>query len=203
MSGTDPLTGARYPTSGDAAAIATYFQNLANDLSDNTIPVFASTSARDTAFTAWVAQGNSMHDGLHCFVTGLGDQTYVNSAWVNDAWTNLALASPWTAYVGTGGVGSGVYASPGVRRVASYRAQLRGWLTCSSAVSGGTGLLSTPVATTFRPSSPRALMVPWETSGGGQMGVVRCEMYTDGQLYTIRGVGLSTYLLFDNLTYEL
>lgn len=205
MSGTDPLTGARYPTATNAVSVPQDIQNAVNDLSDNMFAgPFSSASARDTAFSAWVAQGHSMIDGLHCFVSGLGDQTYANGAWVNDSWTNLSLASPWTAYVGSSGIGTGVYDGPAVQRVSAYQAKLRGWITCSGATAAGSGVLATPLASTFRPSKPRPLMVPWEdTSTPRNTGVTRFEVYTDGQIYTVRGVGANTYCLFSNLNYDL
>lgn len=84
---TDPLTGSRYPVSGDAPTIWTYIENAVKDLSDNTFPRFASTTARDTAFASWVGAGNAMTSGLHCHVTGIGDQVYSTSA---GAWLLLS-----------------------------------------------------------------------------------------------------------------
>jgi hypothetical protein len=83
MSGTDPLTGARFPTTGDAAAIAQYIQNLANDLSPISLPSFATNSARDVAYSNWVAAGNTMRDGLKCVVNGV-PQRRINGAWYVD-----------------------------------------------------------------------------------------------------------------------
>jgi len=77
---TDPLTGARYPDSTDSPDVSTYIQNAVNDLSDQIGGNFSTTSARDTAFSNWVAQGNSMTDGLQCRVAGY-QQVYRVGAW--------------------------------------------------------------------------------------------------------------------------
>lgn len=73
---TDPLTGSRYPSSSAAPNINQDIQNAVLDLSDNTIPNFSTTGARDTAYTAWVALGNTMRSGLYCTVA---DKTYIYS----------------------------------------------------------------------------------------------------------------------------
>ena len=78
---TDPLTASRYPSSNAAPNVAQDIQNAVFDLSDNTIPRFATTTARDTAFTAWTNSGGVLVDGLHCHVTGVGDQVRINGQW--------------------------------------------------------------------------------------------------------------------------
>ena len=79
---TDPLTGSRYPNSGYAPNVPQDIQNAVFDLSDNTIPFFTSTSARDTAYANWVNAGGAMRNGLVCTV---GDVLYKystsTSAW--------------------------------------------------------------------------------------------------------------------------
>lgn len=79
---TDPLTTSRYPSASAAPNVNQDIQNAVLDLADNTYAgPFATTTARNTAFTAWVAAGNAMRDGLHCHVTGVGDQVYLSGAW--------------------------------------------------------------------------------------------------------------------------
>lgn len=68
---TDPLTGTDYPASNYAPNIAQFFQDVVLGLADNTIPRFATTTERDTAYTAHVAAGGVMEDGMVCFVGGL------------------------------------------------------------------------------------------------------------------------------------
>lgn len=80
----DPLTGARYPSSGAAPNVNTDIQNAVNDLSPDTIPYFSSTTARDTAFTNWVNAGHTLRDGLHCYVQGVGRMVRLGSLWVID-----------------------------------------------------------------------------------------------------------------------
>ena len=67
---TDPLTAARYPDSTDVPNVAQFIQNAVNDLSDQSVPRFASSAARDSAFTAWVAAGNTMTNGLMAVTSG-------------------------------------------------------------------------------------------------------------------------------------
>jgi hypothetical protein len=58
-------------------------QNAVGDLADNTFAgPFASTTARDSAFSAWVGAGNAMREGLHCHVSGVGDQVFVGGNWM-------------------------------------------------------------------------------------------------------------------------
>lgn len=85
----DPLTSSRYPASSAAPNVSQDIQNAVVDLSDNTFAgPFASTAARDAAFSAWVASGKTMRDYLHCSVTGVGDQVYLAGAWVTIAYNN-------------------------------------------------------------------------------------------------------------------
>lgn len=99
MAHTTPLTATRVPDSSDSPNLSTYFSNMAVDLEKNAIPRFGSTASRDTAFSNWVAAGNSMVDGLKCFVTGTGEQTYLGGAWRtgwldNNSWTSFGVNSP-------------------------------------------------------------------------------------------------------------
>lgn len=79
----EPLTNARYPDNGDAADVALYIEQAVKDLADNTIPNFTSTAQRDSKFSDWVAQGNTMRNGLHCWV-GTTRYVYISGAWVAD-----------------------------------------------------------------------------------------------------------------------
>lgn len=77
---TDPLTGSRYPESSDDTNLSQWFKNAVTDLSDNTIPRFTTTTARDTAYSAWVTGGGTMTSGLFCAVAGV-IQEYDGSTW--------------------------------------------------------------------------------------------------------------------------
>lgn len=81
---TDPLTASRYPAATNSPNVPQDIQNAVFDLSDNTTPFFTSTTARDTAYTAWVAQGGVMRDGLFCYVNAVGRMVYVSGAWERD-----------------------------------------------------------------------------------------------------------------------
>lgn len=77
---TDPLTLARYPDSTDSPDVSGFIQQAVNDLSDHIGGNFTSTSARDAAYVNWVAQGNTMANGLQCRVAGF-PQVYRSGAW--------------------------------------------------------------------------------------------------------------------------
>lgn len=66
----EPLTGARVPEQSDGPLGGLQAGNAVKDLADNTIPRFASGSARNTAYAAWVTAGGTMVAGLHCTVAG-------------------------------------------------------------------------------------------------------------------------------------
>lgn len=77
----DPLTGSRYPLGTDAPNVAQYIQNAVTDLADNTFAgPFATATARNTAYAAWVADGGTMRNGLHCTVNGV-DMVYQDGQW--------------------------------------------------------------------------------------------------------------------------
>jgi hypothetical protein len=83
LSGTEPLTGARIPTQTDGPLGGLQIANATTDIAPATVPYFATASARDTAFSAWVAAGHTMRNGLHCHVQGIGDMEYaVGTGWI-------------------------------------------------------------------------------------------------------------------------
>lgn len=197
---TDPLTAARYPDSTDAPNIAQYIQNAVNDLSPDTAPYFASTTARDSAFATWVAQGNSMRDGLRCHVQGVGDQTYLNGSW-SGTWNTVAAATNVSVYIGSGNaVTSGPYDAFGYCRVGNI-VYLRGWLQTTGTVAASTALTAA-FPTAVRPVKGRTIWPSFEVTAS-QGASVRCELFTDGKLYTARGVGNGLFFSFDGLYYAL
>jgi hypothetical protein len=121
---TDPLTGARYPSSGDSPNIAQYIQNAVNDLSDDTCPSFSTTTARNTAYTNWVSAGNTMRNGLQCSVVGY-PQIYRAGGWHGTAAQVVSTATvDTTLRTATADVMTLSVADPGY----SYRLQ------CSASV---------------------------------------------------------------------
>jgi hypothetical protein len=66
---TNPLTGARYPDNADATNLATYYQNVVDDLSPQSVPQFGSSAARDSAVSTWTSSGHTFTQGL-CLVNG-------------------------------------------------------------------------------------------------------------------------------------
>lgn len=63
-----PLTNSRIPDLTYAADLAQIVSNAIRDIEDNTTPAFATIAARDAAFASWVSAGNTMRNGLRCFV---------------------------------------------------------------------------------------------------------------------------------------
>jgi hypothetical protein len=89
---TDPLTGSRYPASTAVPNVNQDIQNAVTDLADNTIPNFSTTTTRDNAYTAWVALGNSMRDGLKCVVNGVPYRR-INGTWRIDRTRGFSRAA--------------------------------------------------------------------------------------------------------------
>lgn len=85
---TSPLTGSRFPDSTYTPAIWTWIEQAVRDIEDNTSPYYATATARDNAYAAWVAQGNAMRNGLECYVNGVGKMIYENDAWHSMPTTN-------------------------------------------------------------------------------------------------------------------
>lgn len=80
MSATTPIAGLRYAVQTDGPVAQTLAQNLATDLDNKLIPVYATTAARDTAIP-------SPTQGMFCYVTSVsaGGRTlmgYTGTAWV-------------------------------------------------------------------------------------------------------------------------
>jgi len=80
MATTEPLTKARLMQDSDAPLAGTGISNLGSDLASFTLPRFASATARDTAYNAWVAAGRTMVDGLRCVVAGY-EMVRLGGAW--------------------------------------------------------------------------------------------------------------------------
>jgi hypothetical protein len=79
---TDPLAAVRYPDLTYAPNIPADLQKLIQDLVVNGVPKSATTSARDTAYTAYVAAGGTLADGRTCETDDAGYWTRLNGAWV-------------------------------------------------------------------------------------------------------------------------
>lgn len=95
---TDPLTASRYPASTAVPNVNQDIQNAVIDLSDNTNPNFATTTARDNAYTAWVALGNTMWNGMVCSVNGIPYRR-IGGVWRE----NRQRGFPRTVTIGGGG----------------------------------------------------------------------------------------------------
>lgn len=200
MAGTDPLTGVAYPVTTDAFKPEADIQRAVNGLSSNAIPSFSSASARDAAFSAWVAQGNTMRDGLHCYVQSIGDQVYINGVWSN-SWNTITPAANVAPYIGSGGVvTSGPYENFGYR-VEGSRVFLRGWLQTTGTVAAGTALTAA-MPTNVRPAHGQTIWPAFEVTGS-QGGSIRCEVFTDGKIYTNRGMANGLFFSFDSLSYPI
>ena len=67
---TNPLSGARYPDSTDSTNLSAYYQDLADDLSSVAVPQFASSTARDSAWSTFTSAGHTLTNGSVCAVNG-------------------------------------------------------------------------------------------------------------------------------------
>lgn len=65
---TDPLTGARIGDQSDAPLGGLYLGELVREIRSYLVPRFSNASARDAAYSAWVADGGTMTKGLLCFM---------------------------------------------------------------------------------------------------------------------------------------
>lgn len=83
MATTEPLTGVTVYQQNDIALGGTEIGNVASQLAPFGTPNFATTAARDAAYTAWVRQGNAMRESLFCTVgPTLYRYSTALSAWV-------------------------------------------------------------------------------------------------------------------------
>lgn len=71
MATTDPLTGATIQDQSDGATGGTQIGNAVKGLRSFTVPRFASTTTRDTAYSAFVSGGGAMADGMMCTAAGV------------------------------------------------------------------------------------------------------------------------------------
>lgn len=94
---TEPLTGARKPAQSDGPLGGLQISNAVDDLAPVTVPYFATASARDTAFANWVAAGHAMRDGLHCYVSSIGDLVYQGGVWLPAQRLGMVMAGEQTS----------------------------------------------------------------------------------------------------------
>jgi hypothetical protein len=89
---TNPLTGARYPTSGNATNVPQDIQNAVTDLSVQVLPRYATTAARDSAFSAWTSAGNSLAEGMYAYTQAEDTLWYYNgTVWTWPRWARGEL----------------------------------------------------------------------------------------------------------------
>lgn len=80
MADVEPLTGATIYEQTDAALGGQQIGDVVTDLAPYTVPRFASSAARDTAYAAHVSAGGSLDTGMVCTVAG-ALQVYASSGW--------------------------------------------------------------------------------------------------------------------------
>lgn len=83
MAGVTPIAGLPYPELGDDPNIELVSKPLAQELDDQIVPRFATTTARDTAITAPTA-------GQVCHVATNGLMVYTGTAWIPQAGIEIA-----------------------------------------------------------------------------------------------------------------
>jgi len=95
---TEPLTGNTVYQQTDAPLGGQQAGTVVTQMASLVVPRYATAAARDTAFEDWVVAGNSMRDGLQCWLTGTGRQEYTTSGgWVtvSDGKTPQRLTRAW------------------------------------------------------------------------------------------------------------
>lgn len=79
---TDPISGARYALETDSGDVALWLQRAVNDISSQVVPRFASTGARDTAYSAAITAGTitSIANGMVCMANAVPYRR-INGTW--------------------------------------------------------------------------------------------------------------------------
>lgn len=69
---TNPWSGGRYPDLAESTNLPTFFENIVDDYAALSCPVFASVAARNTAWSNWLAAGNTATGVERCFTQADG-----------------------------------------------------------------------------------------------------------------------------------
>lgn len=112
---TEPLTGARRPSDADAPLGGTQISRAIDDLAPFTVPRFDTSAQRDAAYSAFVAGGGTMRDGMRCAV-GSVQYARAGGTW-QVMWTPPATASGWVALPINSTPGPGTNGIPQFRRI--------------------------------------------------------------------------------------
>jgi hypothetical protein len=99
-----PLTNTRIPDSTYTTNPPQDIHNAVYDLEVNGCPRFTTTTARDAAYSAWVAAGNTLANGRSCWTDDSGFWDRIGGAWLlrlaQPTSGILSLTSGWAAYPG-------------------------------------------------------------------------------------------------------
>jgi hypothetical protein len=202
---TSPLTASRIADLADAPNGPQAFSNMVLDLEDNTVPRFATASARDSAYTAWIGAGNSWSSGLLCFTQN--DGRYWRYDVASTGWKYAGGNPPPIAAVTAGSGWSTMSRAPGVYLDSSGLAHLVGGVYPQSGYNpqdGGTHTAFT-LPTGYRPgANVEAIMsIPSPV-----LTTVLVEIRTDGVGYIIAGStssipsGTNSAHFLDNITFH-
>lgn len=164
---TDPLTASRYPASSAAPNVPQDIQNAVSDLSINTCPRFASTTARDSAYTAYTNAGGTLANGRSCWTDDAGYWDRIGGVWVarvarSDVFGtsgNLSLLAGWAVF--------SAYHTP------AWYLSAQGLVTLSGAVvrTGADVALGTGTQLQFANIPPAIQPVVTSSPGGAYVGV--------------------------------
>lgn len=142
---TEPLTGARLPFDSDAPLGGTQISRAITDLASFTNPRFDSSAARDAAYSAFVARGGVMKDGMQCAV-GSVQYARAGGTW-QVMWTPASGAvANWVTFAASAaGSGWAFENMPGGSIPSSYKRE-PGRLSVRAALRRTGGDLAAPAA---------------------------------------------------------
>lgn len=172
-------TGLPFPSSGDVPNVPADMSALAKALDSVTVPLFASTTARDAAYA-------TTPFGL-CFVgTSVAAGTLYRRR--GSSWYEIkdigSLIGSWQSVTVPSGNG---YSGTITARANCDRAELKGILTGGFANSTSVSLLTIPSA--LRPVGTTHRMVGSTLATGGDQAVITLRFNTNGTVYVVNHTG--------------
>lgn len=186
-----PLTNTRIPDTTYATNVPTDIRNAIYDLEVAGTPRFTTVSARDTAYSNWIAAGGVLSDGRRCYTDDAGYWRRVGGAWVADKITgNISMSSGWAQY--------NSYFLPSYHLAADGRVTVRGVMarTGASIVVSGTGLTIGTLPAAIRPTSDIQLLTYMGT--GSPVTRISATVYFDHT-----SAGVLQLFSFDSGSYTL
>lgn len=159
MAAVEPLTGATVYQQTDAALGGQQLGDVVTDLAPFTVPRFATTAARDTAYASYVSGGGTIVDGMSCWCDSPGSFfDRIGGVWRQRGATPTLIAhTSATSVSGTlvsGATSEATSIAIPAHTAGNLRVECRAQWT-SPANAAGTFLLRTPSGTDIAGSQAR------------------------------------------------